>query len=151
MQGFPVELRQVFLNLISNAIQAMPDGGTLGIYVREGTDWTSEQHGIAISIVDTGVGIQPEDTHRLLQPFFSTKSTKGTGLGLWISKGIVQKYDGRISCRSYRNQSGWATCFRVFLPIARASNAVPSAGDAEKQDAIGLVAHQKVALQPAER
>jgi len=116
VNGFPVELRQVFLNLIGNAIQAMPDGGTLGIYVRETTDWTRNQRGIMISIIDTGNGIQPEDAGQLFQPFFSTKSTKGTGLGLWISKGIVQKYEGRISCRSYRAKDGCFTCFRIFLP-----------------------------------
>ena len=103
MQGFPVELRQVFLNLIGNAVQAMPTGGKLRVYVREVTDWAQQRHGTAISIIDTGVGIKPEDAKRLFQPFFSTKSTKGTGLGLWISKGIVQKYDGSLSCRSYRS------------------------------------------------
>ena len=116
VRGFPVELRQVFLNLIGNAIQAMPEGGVLGVRVREATDWTRPQRGIMISIIDTGNGIQPEDAHRLFEPFFSTKSTKGTGLGLWISKGIIQKYDGRISCRSYRQAGRCVTCFRVFLP-----------------------------------
>jgi PAS domain S-box-containing protein len=119
VNGFAVELRQVFLNLVGNAIQAMPDGGTLGVHVREATDWTKNRSGIMISILDTGSGIQPADAAQLFQPFFTTKSTKGTGLGLWISKGIVQKYDGRISCRSYRSNGGCATCFRVFLPGVR--------------------------------
>ncbi|MGD0910798.1 MAG: ATP-binding protein [Terracidiphilus sp.] len=119
VNGFPVELRQVFLNLVGNAIQAMPDGGTLGIHIRGTTDWTRDRRGIMISILDTGTGIQPADAAKLFQPFFSTKSTKGTGLGLWISKGIIQKYDGRISCRSYRSKTGCVTCFRVFLPITR--------------------------------
>jgi two-component system, NtrC family, sensor kinase len=114
--GFPVELRQVFLNLIGNAIQAMPMGGKLGISVHESTDWTRNLAGTVVSILDTGNGIQPEDVPRLFQPFFSTKSTKGTGLGLWISKGIIQKYNGRISCRSFRSRSGCVTSFRVFLP-----------------------------------
>ena len=117
--GFPVELRQVFLNLISNSIQAMPEGGTLGIRVREVTDWTNRKRSASISIVDTGTGIQPADARRLFEPFFSTKSTKGTGLGLWISKGIIQKYEGRISCKSYRGARGCVTCFRVLLPIGK--------------------------------
>ncbi len=121
VQGFPVELRQVFLNLIGNAIQAMPTGGNLRIFVREATDWVGQRRGVSISIVDTGVGIRPEDSKRLFQPFFSTKSTKGTGLGLWISKGIVQKYDGMLTCRSYRTKSDRATCFRVFLPVSAAN------------------------------
>ena len=116
VRGFPVELRQIFLNLIGNAIQAMPDGGILGVNVREGTDFTLKRRGIMISIVDTGKGIRPEDARNLFQPFFSTKSTKGTGLGLWISKGIVQKYEGRITFRSCHGGTGCVTCFRVFLP-----------------------------------
>jgi PAS domain S-box-containing protein len=121
VQGFPVELRQVFLNLVGNAIQAMPGGGRMRVHVREATDWSGERRGVSISIVDTGVGIRPEDSKRLFQPFFSTKSTKGTGLGLWISKGIVQKYDGTLTCRSYRTQRACVTCFTVFLPVSMAA------------------------------
>jgi PAS domain S-box-containing protein len=129
VKGFPAELRQVFLNLIGNAVQAMPNGGTLCVSVREATDWSREaMRGTAVSIMDTGAGIQPEDASKLFQPFFSTKSTKGTGLGLWISKGIVQKYDGRISFRSYHRAESCVTCFRVFLPgmAAAKSSSAPS-------------------------
>ncbi len=129
VQGFPVELRQVFLNLVGNAIQAMPSGGKLRVYVREASDWARQRRGTAISVVDTGVGIRPEDARRLFQPFFSTKSTKGTGLGLWISKGIVQKYDGQLTCRSYRTSAGCVTCFRVFLPVTGGTG-----GDAHKSE-----------------
>ena len=132
VQGFPVELRQVFLNLVGNAIQAMPAGGRLRVYVREMTDWTQQRRGTVISILDTGIGIRPEDARRLFQPFFSTKSTKGTGLGLWISKGIVQKYDGTLICRSYRVNGRCVTCFRVFLPIAGPSGA--ASGEVQKQE-----------------
>jgi two-component system, NtrC family, sensor kinase len=118
VHGFPVELRQVFLNLVGNAIQAMPNGGNLCLTVRETLDWTLRRRGVSVSIVDTGMGVKPQDSKRLFEPFFSTKSTKGTGLGLWISKGIVQKYDGRISFRSLRGDRRAATCFRVFLPSA---------------------------------
>ncbi len=116
VHGFPVELRQIFLNLIGNAIQAMPHGGTLRLSTREGIDWATLRRGISIRITDTGVGIQPQDAKKLFEPFFSTKSTKGTGLGLWISKGIAQKYDGNIAFRSYRHETGSITTFRVFLP-----------------------------------
>jgi len=58
----------------------------------------------------------PEHAKRLFEPFFSTKSTKGTGLGLWISKGIIQKYDGTIRFRTVRVYTGSTTCFRVFIP-----------------------------------
>jgi signal transduction histidine kinase len=116
--GFPGELRQVFLNLISNAIQAMPAGGTLRLRVAEVTDRATQRRGIAISVTDTGNGIRREDVKRLFQPFFTTKSAKGTGLGLWISKGIVQKYEGTIGFRTLHTQRGACTCFRVFLPLA---------------------------------
>jgi len=138
VRGFPVELRQVFLNLIGNAIQAMPHGGLLGVNVREATDFAGNRRGVMVSILDTGMGIRPEDARNLFQPFFSTKATKGTGLGLWISKGIVQKYDGRIGFRSCRNDKGCITCFRVFLPtigsvapaaeVGKADYSVPSNG-----------------------
>jgi len=130
VQRFPVELRQVFLNLVGNAIQAMPVGGKLRVFVREGTDWAGQRRGVTISIVDKGIGIRPEDSKRLFQPFFSTKSTKGTGLGLWISKGIVQKYEGSLRCRSFKTLRGGATCFRVFLPVSSAS-----AGEQQKAEA----------------
>ncbi len=80
------------------------------------------RRGTAISILDTGIGIQPDDLKRLFQPFFSTKSTKGTGLGLWISKGIIQKYDGTLTCRTFRGNQGNVTCFRVFLPVSGGFN-----------------------------
>jgi len=138
-----VELRQVFLNLICNAIQAMPEGGILGVAAREATDWTRNLRGIMVSIVDTGQGIHPTVSEQLFQPFFTTKSTKGTGLGLWISNGIVQKYNGRISCRSVRGVRGCVTCFRVFLPgpgILHREGA-PSGETANQEQVFAQVSH----------
>ncbi len=132
--GFPAELKQVFLNLIGNAVQAMPEGGRLRLRVQDSSDTRTGARGIAISISDTGSGIKPEDAKRLFEPFFSTKSAKGTGLGLWISKGIIQKYEGTIHFRSVRLSDGSATCFRVFLPGQLASNrfkATASAADGD--------------------
>jgi PAS domain S-box-containing protein len=116
VQGFPVELRQVFLNLIANAIQAMPQGGTLRLAVRESIDRQTGRAGFAVAVIDTGTGIRKEDRSRLFQPFFSTKASNGTGLGLWISKGILEKYKGRIAYRCYHLGGHPVTCFRVFLP-----------------------------------
>jgi signal transduction histidine kinase len=118
VMAFPAELKQVFLNLISNAIQAMAAGGRLRIRVRNCRARKTGKPGICISLVDTGTGIRPEHTKRLFEPFFSTKSEKGTGLGLWISNGIVTKYEGRIRFRSLGLSSGNVTCFRVFLPTS---------------------------------
>jgi signal transduction histidine kinase len=94
----------------------MPSGGILRVRVAKGTDGITGRRGISVSVIDTGLGIRPVDADKLFQPFFTTKSTKGTGLGLWISKGIVQKYDGRISFRSLSQDGKNLTCFRVFLP-----------------------------------
>jgi PAS domain S-box-containing protein len=127
--GFPVELRQVFLNLIANAIQAMPTGGVLRLHVHEATDWVTHRRGPSISVIDTGVGIKPEDAQRLFEPFYSTKAAKGTGLGLWISKGILQKYNGRITYRSYRRNGRCATCFNVFIPGNGTLNHVQDGAD----------------------
>lgn len=117
LRAFPGELRQVFLNLIGNAIQAMPEGGRLRVRVGEASDPETQRRGVAISVTDTGGGIRPEDARRLFQPFFTTKAAKGTGLGLWISRGIIQKYEGRIGFRSFHSGGSACTCFRVFLPV----------------------------------
>lgn len=116
VQGFPMELKQVFMNLISNSIQAMPDGGRLRVTVNPAISKGGGTSGVQISVSDNGSGICTKDAARLFEPFFTTKSTKGTGLGLWISKGIIQKHDGTLRFRSIFLSSGKATCFRVFLP-----------------------------------
>jgi PAS domain S-box-containing protein len=116
IRGFPVELKQVFLNLIGNSIQAMPDGGRLRIHVAERFDRRGQQSELCISICDTGSGVHPDHAKRLFEPFFSTKAAKGTGLGLWISKGIIQKYEGSIGFRSMPFKGGNITCFRVIVP-----------------------------------
>ncbi len=116
--GFPVELKQVFLNLIGNAAQAMPDGGRLRLHVFESPLRIDERSGVYISICDTGTGIEAKHAKHLFEPFFTTKSVKGTGLGLWISKGIVQKYGGSIRFRSFSLGPLRTTCFQVFLPEA---------------------------------
>jgi PAS domain S-box-containing protein len=131
IQGFPVELKQVFLNLIGNAVQAMPDGGRLRLHVFESPHGTNQRPGVCISICDTGTGIDPEHAKHLFEPFFTTKSTKGTGLGLWISKGIIQKYGGSIHFRSVSLSGHNITCFQIYLPEAdfrksEASGPLPS-------------------------
>jgi signal transduction histidine kinase len=118
IRGFPVELRQVFLNLIGNAVQAMPDGGTLRLHVFEASWRNGLSPEVRVSITDTGTGIDPEHARHLFEPFFTTKSAKGTGLGLWISKGIIQKYGGTIRFRSASITGRNATCFQVILPDA---------------------------------
>jgi signal transduction histidine kinase len=115
--AFPVELRQVFLNLIGNAVQAMPDGGTLRLHVYESRH-RHQRPEVCVFVCDTGTGIDPEHARHLFEPFFTTKSAKGTGLGLWISKGIIQKYGGTIRFRSASFTGRNITCFQVILPDA---------------------------------
>jgi PAS domain S-box-containing protein len=102
------QMRQVFLNLISNAAQAMPRGGKLKLRIaRQGDE-------VAISVSDTGYGIPPEVHDRIFDPFFTTKPAgQGTGLGLPISLGIVQEHGGRISVES---QVGQGSTFTIWLP-----------------------------------
>ena len=118
VHGFPVELKQVFLNLIGNAAQAMPEGGRLHLHVFETSHRANRSAGVRISVCDTGTGIDAEHAKHLFEPFFTTKATKGTGLGLWISKGIIQKYGGSIRFRSLSLAGKNITCFQVFLPEA---------------------------------
>lgn len=136
IHGFPVELKQVFLNLIGNAVQAMPQGGTLRLHVMHCGQHGKRRRGISVSVIDTGCGIKPENARRLFEPFFTTKSVKGTGLGLWISRGIIQKYGGAIRFRSLRRRSGNVTCFQVFLPDAGAHAAAAAATDRDYSGSI---------------
>jgi PAS domain S-box-containing protein len=76
IHGFPVELRQVMMNLITNAIQAMPGGGRLHVHVRPATDWAAERRGMAVMISDTGVGIRREDAKRLFEPSYKSTAAK---------------------------------------------------------------------------
>ncbi|HTM37053.1 MAG TPA: ATP-binding protein [Terriglobales bacterium] len=118
IHGYPGELKQVFLNIIGNAVQAMPNGGRLRIDLRDSWGRSNGDYGVRVSVHDTGVGIEPEHAKKIFEPFFSTKDAKGTGLGLWISKGIIQKYGGTIRFRSMRRGERRATCFSVFIPTA---------------------------------
>jgi signal transduction histidine kinase len=136
IQGFPVELKQVFLNLIGNAIQAMPTGGRLRVRVFESSQ-NGKAPGTCVSICDTGIGVPPEQAKRLFEPFFTTKSTKGTGLGLWISKGIIQKYEGALRFRSIALSTGKATCFSVFIPGSNATRKLPDAIASHRERPLG--------------
>jgi PAS domain S-box-containing protein len=116
MDGFPSEIKQVIMNLVTNAMQAMPDGGRLRLTIRHSGHSQGRSAGYRVFVSDTGCGIEPEHLKRLFDPFFTTKAAKGTGLGLWISRGIIQKHEGTLMCRSVRLPSGAATAFQIWLP-----------------------------------
>lgn len=107
------ELRQVIVNLVGNAVDAMRGGGTLNIRIdraREHSNGT--RPGIRLTIADNGPGISPEIKSKLFEPFISSKGDTGTGLGLWVSSQIVEKHGGSIKVKT--NSSG--TVFSIFLP-----------------------------------
>ena len=114
IHGFPGELRQVFANLIGNAIDASPERGCL--YIRLRKDSSHGVPGVVFTIHDEGAGIPKELRNRVLEPFFTTKELKGSGLGLWLANSLVMKHHGTLRFRSRRATGGAGTCFRVFLP-----------------------------------
>ncbi len=110
------QIRQVLSNLVINAKDAMPNGGKLHIRSRHipGHD---DMHGwVRILIGDTGTGIPPEMLRTVFEPFVTTKGEKGTGLGLWIVKGIIQNHAGKISVKS---KQGRGTVFKLDLPVVK--------------------------------
>ena len=111
----PGELRQVMVNLIGNALDAMPSGGRLRLRVRRATDWVTHRQGLRITVADTGDGMNAETRSRLFEPFFVTKKPIGTGMGLWICADIASKYNGRISVRSSDAREHNGSVFSVFL------------------------------------
>jgi two-component system sensor histidine kinase HydH len=111
------QLGQVFLNLLLNAIQAMPHGGKLNIDVR--VVKTKKDPGLQLQFRDTGVGIKPEDLPNLFNPFFTTKQ-EGTGLGLAICYRIIEQHGGRIRVES---EPGQGTTFSLWLPLEKIDNA----------------------------
>jgi signal transduction histidine kinase len=114
---FDGEIRQVLSNLIGNAIDAMTgEGGRLLIRSREGTDWATGRSGAVLTVADTGLGMSPVTLSRIFEPFFSTKGDKGTGLGLWISREIVDRHRGVLKVKSSQHEHCSGTVFVLFLP-----------------------------------
>lgn len=117
--GYPGPLRQVLVNLIGNAIDAIPAGqnGRITVHIADVRHPATRVKGVRISLGDNGAGIKPEHLKRLFQPFFSTKREEGTGLGLWVSYGIVTQHGGTIRVRSRTQGPSRGTVFSIFLPL----------------------------------
>ena len=109
------EMMQVVSNLLMNSIYAMPVGGVLSISVEEGV---GSPDGIVLTIQDSGVGVAESDLPRLFEAFFTTRSTVGTGIGLFVAKQFVEGHGGRIEIASSRKGKDHGTTVRVFLPIS---------------------------------
>jgi two-component system CheB/CheR fusion protein len=117
LRAFPGEIRQVLTNFIDNAVDALPEGGTIKLRVTDGRKWANpEQRGVRVIVADNGTGIPPVSQSKIFEPFFTTKGEKGTGLGLWVARGIVEKYRGQIRLRSSDRPGRSGTCFALFLP-----------------------------------
>lgn len=117
IKAFPGEMRQVFSNLIVNAVDAVPRGGVVKIRVKHGRDWGSHKIGIRVLVCDNGPGIPAEVRPHIFEPFFTTKGERGTGIGLWVSEGVLEKQGGRIRLKSSTGPTH-GTTFSVFLPYS---------------------------------
>lgn len=112
------EISQVIGNAVGNAIDAMHgSGGSLFLRSREGTDWRTGRSGLVITIADTGTGMSPETRRHLFEAFYTTKGIGGTGLGLWVSKGIIDSHQGRLLVRSSQDEKHRGTVLTIFLPF----------------------------------
>jgi len=122
VSGFADEIRQIIDNLLLNAIEAMPDGGRLRIEVRPSRDWKQgSRQGIRFVVADTGSGIPKNIASRIFEPFFTTKEEKGTGLGLWVVRGLVAKHEGRIRVCSSDRAGRSGTVISIFWPTVASS------------------------------
>jgi PAS domain S-box-containing protein len=119
VEGFPAELRQVFTNLITNAAEAAGQGGAVTVRITPQTaDAASSpalEDGAIVEITDNGPGIPPQIREHIFQPFFTTKGERGTGLGLWVSQGIIHKHAGSIDLASRTDGPAHGATARVFL------------------------------------
>jgi signal transduction histidine kinase/ActR/RegA family two-component response regulator len=117
VKGDPVELREVLVNMVYNAVDAMPSGGEVRVATQETRDR------VVLCITDTGTGMTSEVKQRLFDPFFTTKGKAGTGMGLAVSFGIIRRHEGSIEVES---ETGRGTTFKISLP--KVTPAVTNAG-----------------------
>lgn len=110
------DIRQVFTNLLSNAMDATTPGGKVIVRERNVTDWRTGERGVRITIADTGHGMSAQTRRMIFDPFFTTKGITGTGLGLWVSAEILKKHRASISVRSRQDGPGQGTVFSIFFP-----------------------------------
>ena len=115
----PGETQQVFANLVSNAIEAMPEGGRLVIKLSVSCDWRDRRTaGMRVSFCDSGTGMNRATSRRIFEPFFTTKTDTGTGLGMWVVTQLLERQQGHIRVWSTQRAGHTGTTFSVFLPFA---------------------------------
>jgi signal transduction histidine kinase len=113
----PGEIVQVLSNVISNAVDAMPEGGKLSISIIPSA--ASVEAGVDVRVTDTGHGIRREHLARVFEPFYTTKGNLGTGIGLWVGKELVERHGGQISVSSKTEPGDSGTVVSIFLPFSR--------------------------------
>ena len=124
VEGFPAELRQVFTNVIVNAFEAAGPNGKIRIRIEKSPAEELRAAGSMVEISDSGPGVPESITHNLFQPFFTTKGDQGTGLGLWVSMGIVQKHGGMIQITNGGSGDEYPGAHvRVYLPTQTLASA----------------------------
>ncbi|MFC5862152.1 chemotaxis protein CheB [Acidicapsa dinghuensis] len=117
IKTYPGEIRQVLSTLLLNAIEAVEEGGAIAVRARKAAHWQKRSlRGVRVTIADNGMGIPAQNILRIFEPFFTTKGENGTGLGLWVASGIVDRSGGSILIRSSVRAGRHGTCFSIFLP-----------------------------------
>jgi two-component system CheB/CheR fusion protein len=117
IKTYPGEIRQVFSTMLLNAMEAVDEGGAIGVRVRKASHSQNPAiKGLRITVSDNGAGIPAANIPRIFEPFFTTKGDNGTGLGLWVASGIVDRLGGSILTRSSVHPGKRGTCFSIFLP-----------------------------------
>jgi signal transduction histidine kinase len=117
IRTYPGELRQVLSTLLLNAMEAVDTGGTIAVRTRKASLWQNPAiQGVRVTISDNGIGIPAPNIPRIFEPFFTTKGENGTGLGLWVASGIVNRFGGSILKRSSVDPGRHGSCFSIFLP-----------------------------------
>jgi two-component system, NtrC family, sensor kinase len=140
VHGNYTEVRQIVSNLIINSLEAMPHQGRLAVRVTPSRDWRDlSRRGVRLYVHDSGPGIPSGARGQIFEPFFSTKVDKGTGLGLWVIRSLVERYGGSIHMRSTVGPHG-GTSFSVFLPVT---------ADLERTQPRYLAASQSSSHKPA--
>jgi PAS domain S-box-containing protein len=114
----PSEIQQIFANLVSNAIDAMPRSGRLVVKLRQSHDWRDRRKtGMRVTFCDSGTGMDRTTMRRMFEPFFTTKTETGTGLGMWVVMQLVERHHGQVRAWSTQRAGHSGTAFSVFLPF----------------------------------
>jgi signal transduction histidine kinase len=133
--ALPGELRQVISNIFSNAIDATPRGGRIRVRLKEARRWSgNRQPGVLLMVGDNGCGIPRQSFRRIGEVFFTTKGQDGTGLGMWVIRGILRKYSGKLQVCSSTLEHRHGTVMSVFIPYLPVSEISAQEASVQEQN-----------------